>query len=296
YEFAIETAKTLGNHNIQAYVFEDIRSTPELSFAVRYLNTFSGVVITASHNPSIYNGFKVYGSDGAQYANEEADQIVQYVNRIEDELHISVKEETTLKQTGMLKIIGQDVDNAYQAQLQSIILDPDMLQQTAEKLRIVYTPLHATVKREKTLKQTKMPKIIGQDVNNAYQAQLQSIILDPDMLQQTAEKLRIVYTPLHGTGNTPVRRALALAGFSNVESVEEQALPDGDFPTVEFPNPEEASAFSLAIEYGKNNNADILMATDPDADRVGIAIRKDDTFQLLTGNQIGAILLDYMMK
>lgn len=241
YEFAIETAKTLGNHNIQAYVFEDIRSTPELSFAVRYLNTFSGVVITASHNPSIYNGFKVYGSDGAQYANEEADQIVQYVNRIEDELHISVKEETTLKQTGMLKIIGQDVDNAYQAQLQSIILDPDKL-------------------------------------------------------QQTAEKLRIVYTPLHGTGNTPVRRALALAGFSNVESVEEQALPDGDFPTVEFPNPEEASAFSLAIEYGKNNNADILMATDPDADRVGIAIRKDDTFQLLTGNQIGAILLDYMMK
>lgn len=241
YEFAIETAKTLGNHNIQAYVFEDIRSTPELSFAVRYLNTFSGVVITASHNPSIYNGFKVYGSDGAQYANEEADQIVQYVNRIEDELHISVKEETTLKQTGMLKIIGQDVDNAYQAQLQSIILDPDML-------------------------------------------------------QQTAEKLRIVYTPLHGTGNTPVRRALALAGFTNVESVEEQALPDGDFPTVEFPNPEEASAFSLAIEYGKNNNADILMATDPDADRVGIAIRKDDTFQLLTGNQIGAILLDYMMK
>lgn len=241
YEFAIETAKTLGNHNIQAYVFEDIRSTPELSFAVRYLNTFSGVVITASHNPSIYNGFKVYGSDGAQYANEEADQIVQYVNRIEDELHISVKEETTLKQTGMLKIIGQDVDNAYQAQLQSIILDPDML-------------------------------------------------------QQTAEKLRIVYTPLHGTGNTPVRRALALAGFTNVESVEEQALPNGDFPTVEFPNPEEASAFSLAIEYGKNNNADILMATDPDADRVGIAIRKDDTFQLLTGNQIGAILLDYMMK
>ena len=241
YEFAIETAKTLGNHNIQAYVFEDIRSTPELSFAVRYLNTFSGVVITASHNPSIYNGFKVYGSDGAQYANEEADQIVQYVNRIEDELHISVKEETTLKQTGMLKIIGQDVDNAYQAQLQSIILDPDKL-------------------------------------------------------QQTAEKLRIVYTPLHGTGNTPVRRALALAGFTNVESVEEQALPDGDFPTVEFPNPEEASAFSLAIEYGKNNNADILMATDPDADRVGIAIRKDDTFQLLTGNQIGAILLDYMMK
>src|SRR5699024_4415063 len=164
-------------------VFENIRSTPELSFAVRYLNTFSGVVITASHNPSIYNGFKVYGSDGAQYANEEADQIVQYVNRIEDELHISVKEETTLKQTGMLKIIGQDVDNAYQAQLQSIILDPDKL-------------------------------------------------------QQTAEKLRIVYTPLHGTGNTHVRRALALVGFSNVESKEEQTLPDRDIPTVEYPNSE----------------------------------------------------------
>src|SRR5699024_10437088 len=125
---------------------------------------------TSSHDMSIYNEFKVYGSDRNQYANEESDQIVQYVNRIEDELHISVKEETTLKQTKMLKIIGQDVDNAYQAQLQSIILDPDKL-------------------------------------------------------QQTAEKLRIVYTPLHGTGNTPVRRALALAGFTNVESVEEQALP-----------------------------------------------------------------------
>src|SRR5699024_12812703 len=136
-------------------------------------------------------------------------QIVQYVNRIEDELHISVKEETTLKQTGMLKIIGQDVDNAYQAQLQSIILDPDML-------------------------------------------------------QQTAEKLRIVYTPLHGTGTTPVRRALALAGFTNVESVEEQALPDGDFPTVEFPNTEEASAFSFVIQYGKKNNADIQLAIAQD--------------------------------
>src|SRR5699024_3264468 len=197
--------------------------------AVRYLNTFSGVVITACHNPSIYNGLKVYGSDGVQYDNEETHHIGQYVKRIEDELEISEKEETTLKQTGILKRIGQDV-------------------------------------------------------TKTYKTQLQSIILDPDKLQQTAEKLRIVYTPLHGTGNTPVRRALALAGFTNVESVEEQALPDGDFPTVEFPNPEEASAFSLAIEYGKNNNADILMATDPDADRVGIAIRKDDTFQLLTGN------------
>src|SRR5699024_6717656 len=107
---------------------------------------------------------------------------------------------------------------------------------------------------------------------------------------------RIVYTPLHGTGNTPVRRALALAGFTNVESVEEQALPDGDFPTVEFPNPEEASAFSLAIEYGKNNNADIIMATDQNADRVGIAIKKEDSLQLLTGKKIKHILIEYKMK
>src|SRR5699024_1385817 len=157
--------------------------------------TFSGVVITASHNPSIYNGFKVYGSDGAQYANEEADQIVQCVNRIEDELHISVKEETTLKQTGMLTIIGQDVDNSYHPQLLSIILVPDKL-------------------------------------------------------KQTAEILRIVYLPLYGTGHTPVRLSLALARFTNVESVEDQALLDGDFRTVEFPTPEEASDFSLVIEYG----------------------------------------------
>src|SRR5699024_9392650 len=134
------------------------------------------------------------------------------------------------------------------------------------------------------------------DVDNAYQAQLQSIILDPDMLQQTAEKLRIVYTPLHGTGNTPVRRALALAGFTNVESVEEQALPDGDFPTVEFPNSEEAYAFSIAIEYGINNNADILMGKDKNKDQLEIAIRKDYTFQLITKNQNRDILLYYMMK
>lgn len=239
FAFAMETAKTLGFHGIQTYVFEDIRTTPELSFAIRHLNTFSGVVITASHNPSIYNGFKVYGSDGAQYANEEADQIVASVNNIEDELQIPVQNEADLKQSGMLKMIGEAVDDAYQAQLQSIILDADML-------------------------------------------------------QQTANKLRIIYTPLHGTGDAPVRRALASTGFTQVQTVKEQALPDGDFPTVEFPNPEEASAFALAIDEGKKSDADILLATDPDADRVGVAVKDNDTYQLLTGNQIGAVLLHYI--
>lgn len=239
-EFAMEAAKTLGHEGIHVYVFESLRTTPELSFAVRYLHAFSGIVITASHNPAAYNGFKVYGQDGAQFASEDADVIVQHVNNVENELTIPVSEEAVLREKGLLHIIGETVDQAYREQL----------------------------------------------VN---------LVVNQDYMEQVADDFRIVYTPLHGTGNVPVRKGLKQIGFKHIQVVEEQALPDGNFSTVTFPNPEEPAAFALAIEYGKKMDADILLATDPDADRVGVAVKSGDDYTLLTGNQIGALLLHYLI-
>src|SRR5699024_5014375 len=237
----MEAAKTLGHHDIQTYVFESLRTTPELSFAVRYLHAFSGIVITASHNPAEYNGFKVYNQDGAQFASEDADVIVAKVNEVEDELTIPVGDEEDLKESGLLTMIGNTVDQAY-------------------------------------LKQ------------------LESIIVNPDVIKQVADDFKIVYTPLHGTGNRPVREGLANIGFKHVQVVEEQEQPDADFTTVDKPNPEEPAAFKLAMEYGEKYDADILLATDPDTDRVRVAVRnKAGNYQLLTGNQIGALLLHYLI-
>lgn len=241
-EFAMETAKTLGAHGIQTYVFESLRATPELSFAVRYLYAFSGVVITASHNPKEYNGFKVYGPDGGQLSSGAADEIIGKVNEVTDELEVVVADEEQLKKDGLLVMIGEKVDNAY-------------LQQ------------------------------------------LQSITVNPDVIQQVADDFRIVYTPLHGTGNIPVRKGLEAIGFKHVEVVKEQELPDASFSTVQSPNPEEHAAFELAIQYGEKHDADILLGTDPDADRVGVAVRNSEgKYEVLTGNQVGALLLHYLIQ
>jgi len=240
-EFAMETAKTLGKHGIQTYVFESLRSTPELSFAIRYLHAYSGVVITASHNPAEYNGFKVYGPDGAQLSSQAADEIIAKVNEVEDELTVAVGEVEKLKAEGLLVSIGETVDQAY-------------------------------------LKQ------------------LQSIIVNPDVIKEVTDDFRIVYTPLHGTGNIPVRKGLLDAGFNHVEVVKEQEMPDATFSTVDSPNPEEHAAFSLAMQYGEKSGADILLATDPDADRVGVAVKNDQgKYEVLTGNQVGALLLHYLI-
>lgn len=241
-DFAIETAKTLGVHGIQTYVFESLRTTPELSFAVRYLDAFGGVVITASHNPPEYNGFKVYGSDGAQLSSSSAQKISEKIWKVDDELDIEVAEEQFLKQKGLLKIIGDDVDQAY------------------------LTMLH-------------------------------TITVDHHVIKQVGDKLIIVYTPLHGTGNIPVQKGLEQAGFKQVHVVEEQANPDPSFSTVKSPNPEEHAAFELAIQYGEKYDADILLATDPDADRVGVAVRDvEGNFIVLTGNQVGSMLLNYLIQ
>lgn len=240
-EFAMEVAKTLGYYGIQSYVFESLRTTPELSFAVRYLQAFAGVMITASHNPPEYNGMKVYGEDGGQVISEMANEIVAGVNEVGNELDVQTAEMDVLKASGLLRIIGKQIDDAYQKEIEKVVINKDVI--------------------------TKM-----------------------------AEKLKIVYSPFHGTGNIPVRTALQKAGFKHVQVVKEQELPDADFSTVDSPNPEEHAAFELAMQYGREMDADILIGTDPDCDRMGVAVKDPNgNYQVLTGNQIGAIMLHYLI-
>lgn len=241
-EFALEVAKTVGKYGIKVYLFKELRPTPELSFAVRYLNAFAGVVVTASHNPPEYNGFKVYGEDGGQIPPQAADIIIGYVNAVENELTIEVAAEDDLLNKGLLVYIGEEIDQEYVSKL-------------------------------KTLQ------------------------LNEDIVKSVAEELKIVFSPLHGTGNKPVRDGLAAFGFKNVTVVSEQELPDANFSTVESPNPEEHAAFEIAIRYGNELGADLLMATDPDADRLGIAVKnKEGEYIVLTGNQIGALMLEYLLS
>ncbi len=239
--FAIEAAKALSNHGIQTYVFDALRPTPELSFAVRYLHAYSGIMITASHNPPEYNGFKLYGEDGGQLPPEAATRVVTKVNEVENELTISVGEEAELKASGLLQIIGEKVDQVYQQQLQTIVVNPAVI-------------------------------------------------------KEVADDFKVVFTPLHGTGNMPVREGLKRMGFKHVEVVPEQELPDPNFSTVTSPNPEEHAAFELAIKQGEKQDADILLGTDPDADRVGVAVKDNEgNYQVLTGNQVGALIVNYLI-
>jgi phosphoglucomutase len=241
-EFALEVAKTAGKYGIKVYLFEELRPTPVLSFAVRYLNALSGVVITASHNPPEYNGFKVYGEDGGQIPPESADKIIGYVNEVEDELLVEVTEEKDMLKEGQLTYIGKQIDHAYTVALEKI-------QQNKQ------------------------------------------------LVQSVSNDLKIVFSPLHGTANIPVREGLKAFGFENVTVVSEQELPDPNFSTVESPNPEEHAAFELAIKYGQKVDADILLATDPDADRLGVAVKNQDgEYVVLTGNQMGALMLEYLLS
>ncbi|WP_339213067.1 phospho-sugar mutase [Ornithinibacillus sp. FSL M8-0202] len=241
-EFAIETAKTLGVFGIRTYVFKSIRPTPLLSFAVRFLGTAAGVMITASHNPPEYNGFKVYNEDGGQMVPNEANKIIEAIQQIENELEIPVVEQEVLEQQELLIWIDEEVDNAYLQQLKQI---------------------------------TKLP--------------IEEVKQEKD--------LNIVFTPLHGTAYSLVTNGLEQLKFTNVSVVEEQAKPDPEFSTVASPNPEEHQAFSMAIELGKKVDADILLGTDPDADRLGVAVKNEmGDYTVLTGNQLGALLVDYILS
>ena len=239
-EFALESAKVLVKHGIKAYVFEDLRPTPELSYAVRHLHTFAGIMITASHNPAAYNGYKVYGEDGGQMPPKDADALTEFVRQVENPLAVDVVTKEELEQSALFEWIGEAVDAAYLEEIKSVSVNPALLSNTKD--------------------------------------------------------LSVVYTPLHGTGLMLTKRALDQAGFTGLQVVSEQATPDGDFTTVKSPNPEEAGAFEYAIRLGDETKADVLLATDPDADRMGAAVRQPDgTYQVITGNQIAAILLDYLL-
>ena len=224
-EFALESAKVLVKHGIKAYVFEDLRPTPELSYAVRHLHTFAGIMITASHNPAAYNGYKVYGEDGGQMPPKDADALTDFVRQVENPLAVDVVTKEELEQSALFEWIGEAVDAAYLEEIKSVSVNPSLLSDTKD--------------------------------------------------------LSVVYTPLHGTGLMLTKRALDQAGFTGLQVVSEQAVPDGDFTTVKSPNPEEAGAFEYAIRLGEETKADVR--------------QPDGTYQVITGNQIAAILLDYLL-
>ncbi len=241
-EFAKKTGLTLCANGIKAYVFESLRPTPELSFAVRYLGCTAGVVVTASHNPPEYNGYKVYWQDGGQVPYPRDEAIIEKVNAV----------------AGFNAIKTMDYDEA------------------------VAKGLYVT---------------IGKEVDDEYIKNVKAQSLNPDIVAKTADSLKIVYTPLHGTGNIPVRRVLRETGFKNVYVVPEQEMPDGNFSTVGYPNPEDPKAFTLAIKLAKEVGADVIIGTDPDCDRVGVVVKDSKgEYIVLTGNMTGALLTNYMLS
>ncbi|EMW5410397.1 phospho-sugar mutase [Enterococcus faecalis] len=241
-EFAMEAAKTLAKHDIPSFVFESLRPTPELSFAVRYFKAFAGIMITASHNPAAYNGYKVYGEDGGQMPPADADALTKYVRSIENPLKIDALSDEEVAHSGLINIVGEEVDNAY-------------------------------------LKEIK------------------TVTINQELINEMGKELKLVYTPLHGTGKMLGEKALKQAGFEKFVLVPEQAVADPDFTTVKSPNPEEHSAFEYAIRLGEKEGADLLIATDPDADRLGAAVRMPNgDYQVLTGNQLGSIMIHYILE
>ena len=239
-EFADEAALCLAANGIKAYVFDALRPTPELSFAVRELHCIAGINITASHNPPEYNGYKVYWEDGAQITPPHDHGIMAEVEAVTDYANVKTMELKEAKAAGLYEAIGKEIDDAYMEALKK--------------------------------------QVIHQDAIDAMN-----------------KELKIVYSPLHGTGNVPVRRVLKELGFENIYVVKEQELPDGDFPTVSYPNPEAKEAFELGLKLAKEVDADLVLATDPDADRLGVYVKdsKSGEYQVLTGNMSGCLLADY---
>ena len=241
-EFSKETALILNANGIKTYIFDSLRPVPELSFAVRQLNCIAGVMITASHNPPKYNGYKVYWEDGAQIVPPVDKDIINEVNKIEDYGEIKRITEEEAKEKGLYNVMGNEIDEKYMDTLEKLVLNPDI------------------IKKQKDMK--------------------------------------IVYTPLHGTGNIPVKTILKRLGFENVYVVKEQELPDGNFPTVDYPNPEDPKAFKLALELAKKENAEIVLATDPDADRLGVYAKDSKTGEYMpfTGNMSGLLIAEYELS
>lgn len=242
-EFADEAALCLNANGIKAYIFPSLRPTPELSFAVRELGCTAGIVVTASHNPPEYNGYKVYWEDGAQITAPKDEQIITEVNNVTDYNTVKTMEKDEAQIAGLYNVIGADLDDKYIAELKKLIVNPDVI-------------------------------------------------------KQVADDITIVYTPLHGTGNIPVRRVLTELGFKKVYVVPQQAKPDSNFSTVSYPNPEDPKAFTLALELAKEKNADIVLATDPDADRLGVYAKNSETGEYVsfTGNMSGMLIAEYLLS
>ena len=241
-EFAMETVLTLAANGVNAKIFDALRPVPILSFAVRHLKADAGIVITASHNPPQYNGYKVYGPDGAQIGPETADEVTRAINALSYKDAKMMPREQAM-QDGLMQIIG------------------------------------------------------NKEVDDAYIALVKTLSINPDIIQKEGDALKIVYTPLHGSGNVPVRRILREVGITGVSVVREQEMPDPAFPTVKAPNPEYPESFELAIKLADKVSADVCFATDPDCDRLGVAVReKNGSFRLLTGNQIGCLMLYYILS
>lgn len=241
-EFAKATALTFAANDVKVYLFEDLRPTPELSFTVRELNCSGGIVITASHNPKQYNGYKVYGSDGGQITDETAKEIIGYINKLHIFDDVKIMDEKEALDKGLLSYIGEEVDKEY--------------------------------------------------IKN-----VKSLVIRKDLVKEKASDLKIIYTPIHGSGNKPVRRVLHELGFKNLKVVKEQENPDGNFPTAAYPNPEDKSVFKLALEMAKTENPDIIFGTDPDCDRIGVVVKDNSgDYKVLTGNQTGMLLADYILK
>ena len=233
-DFAQEAAETLASNGIKAYLYKEPRTTPQLSYSVRKLEAFMGIVITASHNPPEYNGYKVYGEDGAQLNLEDADAVIRYVNEAGDALQIKRND----FDTNLIIHLDEETDKAYIDELKTVQENPEIASKTT---------------------------------------------------------LKVVFTPLHGASGKTVKRILSEVGYEHIHYVAEQMEPNGEFPTVKSPNPEEQSAFEYAIRYGEQQDADILVAADPDGDRVGLAVKTAEGYKLLTGNQTGAILIEYLL-
>ena len=242
YRFAHDSARVLGAHGIKVYIYDNVRPTPELSFAVRQMGTYAGIMITASHNPKEYNGYKIYGEDGGQMPPKESDMMTGYIRKIDDIFDIQLADEQEMLDNGLETIMGEDVDHAY-------------LQLAKE------------------------------------------VTVNPELAKQYGKDMKFVFTPLCGTGRMLGERALRQAGFTNFTIEPTEAQPNGDFPSLEHPNPEFPEAFVRSIALGKKIDADVLIATDPDADRLGCAVRQPDgEYQLLTGNQIATIMLSYILE
>ena len=241
-EFAEAAALTLCANNVKVFLFESLRPTPMLSFTVRHLNCQGGIVITASHNPKIYNGYKVYDEFGGQVTDEKAGLIIGEVNSI---------------------VNYEDIK---------------------------------TIALEEALKDNLL-EYIGEDVDKAYLEEVKALTIRTELVKEKAKDLKVIYTPIHGSGNMPVRRVLKELGYENVEVVKEQEMPDGNFPTASYPNPENAQVFELALEMAKTSNPDIIFGTDPDCDRIGVVVKENSgEYKVLTGNQTGLLLTDYILS